>query len=288
MLGRTTYSQATQFCSPHTIISGSAILPTPSAKLPPSHVEDDPFPPITYKSPRRHLSKFSFTTESVDPRYGGLSSLSLINEPMRGHRPILPKPSFNDMDRDEDGPPLPSFADDSYINYRQSPEAIRPPLARGTSFSPNRSTDEYDIGVGNHTTTWDTAKVRGSTLLKFLHYVGLLSTRVYTSLPASARSILSYQHPRQRGENHHSLADRPQMITATPAGVTGPNLPTDIHPIPRPSLASRTLPKCMCITLASGKPTTIVEGTTKFLHQRWSGLDYVMRSWRGLGYIIRS
>ena len=186
---------------------------SPSVKLPPSHVEDDRFPPTTYKSPRRHPSKSSFTTESVDLRYGGPSSL--IDEPIRerdypyrsastvhGHRPIVPKPSFNGMDRDEDGryihdwftgngkrtlsrvasmsreyresdewngnhrmrdrdrdrdhhsrnffPPS-SFADDSYINYhRQAPESTRPPLARGTSFSSNRSTDDYDMGVGHH------------------------------------------------------------------------------------------------------------------------------------------
>lgn len=200
---------------------------SPSVKLPPS-VEDDRFPPTTYKSPRRHPSKSSFTTESVDLRYGGPSSL--IDEPIRerdypyrsastvhGHRPIVPKPSFNGMDRDEDGryvhdwftgtgkrtlsrmgsmsreyresdewngnhrmrdrdnrdrdrdrdrdnrdrdrdhhspnffPPSP-FADDSYINYhrQQPPEATRPSLARGTSFSSNRSTDDYDIGLGHH------------------------------------------------------------------------------------------------------------------------------------------
>ncbi|KAF8630991.1 hypothetical protein AX15_002683 [Amanita polypyramis BW_CC] len=44
--------------------------------------------------------------------------------------------------------PYNPFADDSYIGYRrlQSPERVRPSLARGASFSSNRSVDDYDVG----------------------------------------------------------------------------------------------------------------------------------------------
>ena len=183
-----------------------------SVKLPPppSAHDDDrafPHPPLVYKSPRRHGSKSSFTTESIDFRYIGPSS-SVFDGPIHehdypyrssstvhGHRPVIPKPSFNNIvDRaDDDGGgggggrygaewysapgrrsrmgsvssrdysqqvddwtgsvrsrnyvPYNPFTDDSYVNYRkQSPERPRPSLARGSSFTSNRSVDDYDVG----------------------------------------------------------------------------------------------------------------------------------------------
>ena len=113
------------------------------------HPDDDrSFPPPTYKSPRRHPSKSSFTTDSIDFRFGGTGS-PLIDEPIRerdypyrsastvhGHRPIVPKPSFNGVDardRDEDG----RFMSEWYTPSKKS-------LSRMGSMSRDREYRERD------------------------------------------------------------------------------------------------------------------------------------------------